>query len=48
MTAATIELSGRSGGPVAVPGEALEDLAGRVEGRLLGPDDPGWDDSDIE
>jgi FAD/FMN-containing dehydrogenase len=45
MTAATIELSGRSGGPVAVPGEALEDLAGRVEGRLLGPDDPGWDDA---
>ena len=45
MTAATIELSGRSGGPVAVPGEALKDLAGRVEGRLLGPDDPGWDDA---
>jgi len=45
MTAATIELSGRSGGPVAVPGEALEDLAGKVEGRLLGPDDPGWDDA---
>jgi FAD/FMN-containing dehydrogenase len=45
MTAATIELSGRYGGPVAVPGEALEDLARRVEGRLLGPDDPGWDDA---
>jgi FAD/FMN-containing dehydrogenase len=45
MTAATIELRGRSGGPVAVPGEALEDLARRVEGRLLGPGDPGWDDA---
>jgi FAD/FMN-containing dehydrogenase len=45
MTAATIELSGRSGGPVAVPGGALEDLARRVEGRLLGPDNPGWDDA---
>jgi FAD/FMN-containing dehydrogenase len=45
MTAATIELSGQSGGPVTVPGGALEDLARRVKGRLLGPDDPGWDDA---
>ena len=45
MTAATIELSGQSGGPVTVPAGALEDLARRVQGRLLGPDDPGWDDA---
>jgi FAD/FMN-containing dehydrogenase len=45
MTAATIELSGQSGGPVTVPGGALEDLARQVQGRLLGPDDPGWDDA---
>ena len=45
MTAATIELSGQSGGPVTVPGGALEDLARRVQGRLLGLDDPGWDDA---
>jgi FAD/FMN-containing dehydrogenase len=45
MTAATIELSGQSGGPVTVPSGALEDLAGRVQGRLLGLDDPGWDDA---
>jgi hypothetical protein len=45
MTAATIELSGQSGGPVTVPGGALEGLARRVKGRLLGPDDPGWDDA---
>jgi FAD/FMN-containing dehydrogenase len=45
MSTTTIELSGRSGGPVAVPGWALEDLAGRVEGRLLGPHEEGWDDA---
>ena len=45
MTAATIELSGQSGGPVTVPGGALEDLARRIQGRLLGPADPGWDDA---
>ncbi len=45
MTAATIALSGRSGGPVAVPAWALDDLAARVEGRLLRPADPGWDDA---
>ena len=44
MTAAGIELSGRAGGPVAVPGGALEDLA-RAGGRLLHPGDPGWDDA---
>jgi FAD/FMN-containing dehydrogenase len=42
VSAATIELSGRAGGPVAVPSGALDDLAARVEGRLLRPDDPGW------
>src|SRR5215218_8529924 len=36
MTAATIELSGHAG-PVAVPAEALEELATRIGGRLLGP-----------
>ena len=45
MTAATIELSGQSGGPVTVPAGALDDLARRVQGRLLGPDDSGWDDA---
>jgi len=45
VTAATIELSGQSGGPVTVPAGALDDLARRVQGRLLGPDDPGWDDA---
>ena len=43
MTAATIELSGRPGGAVAVPARALDELAGRVRGRLLRPGDPGWD-----
>ena len=45
MTAATVELSGRSGAPVAVPAWALADLAGRVEGRLLRAGDPGWDEA---
>ena len=45
MTAATVELSGRSGAPVAVPAWALAELAGRVEGRLLSPGDPGWDEA---
>jgi FAD/FMN-containing dehydrogenase len=43
MTAATVELSGRAGGAVAVPTGALDDLAARVRGRLLRAGDPGWD-----
>jgi FAD/FMN-containing dehydrogenase len=45
VTAATIALSGRAGGPVAVPAEALADLAARVRGRLLRSGEPGWDDA---
>jgi hypothetical protein len=45
VSAATVELSGRSGAPVAVPAWALADLAGRVEGRLLRAGDPGWDEA---
>jgi FAD/FMN-containing dehydrogenase len=44
MTAAAIELSGHAG-PVAVPAEALDELAARVGGRLLRPGDPGWDEA---
>jgi hypothetical protein len=39
MTAAAIELSGHPG-LVAVPAEALDELAARVGGRLLRPGDP--------
>jgi hypothetical protein len=45
VTAATIELSGRDGGPVGVTRRALDDLAGRVAGRLLRPGDPGFHDA---
>jgi FAD/FMN-containing dehydrogenase len=45
VSAATIELSGRAGGTVAVPSGAMDDLAARVEGRLLRAGDPGWDDA---
>ena len=45
MTATTIELSGRAGGPVAVPAQALDDLAARVAGRLLRAGDPGWEEA---
>jgi hypothetical protein len=45
VSTATIELSGRAGRPVAVPSEALDDLAARIEGRLLQAGDPGWDDA---
>jgi FAD/FMN-containing dehydrogenase len=45
VSVATVELSGRSGAPVAVPAWALADLAGRVEGRLLRAGDPGWDEA---
>ena len=45
MSAPTIELSGPAGRPVAVPSGALDDLAARVEGRLLRAGDPGWDDA---
>ena len=44
MTAAAIELNGHAG-PVAVPAGALDELAARVEGRLLRPGDPGWDEA---
>jgi hypothetical protein len=44
VTAAAIELSGHAG-PVAVPAGALDELAARVEGRLLRPGDPGWDEA---
>jgi FAD/FMN-containing dehydrogenase len=43
VTAATVELRGRGGGPVAVPAEALDELAARA--RLLRAGDPGWDDA---
>jgi FAD/FMN-containing dehydrogenase len=45
VSAATIELSGRAGGQVAVPSGVLDDLAARVEGRLLRAGDQGWDDA---
>jgi hypothetical protein len=44
MTAATIELNGHAG-PVTVPAGPLDELAARVEGRLLRPGDPGWDEA---
>jgi hypothetical protein len=45
VTAGTIEVSGRAGGPVAVPAGALDDLAARVDGRLLRAGDPGWEEA---
>jgi hypothetical protein len=45
MTAAAIELGGRGRAPVAVPAEALDDLAARVTGRPLAAGDPGWGDA---
>ena len=44
-TTATIDLAGLDGGRLSLTSEQLEDLDSRVQGRLLGPGDQGWNDA---
>ena len=43
MTA--IDVAGREGGRVTLSPELVKDLQARIEGPVLRPDDPGWDDA---
>lgn len=45
MITSNVELAGLEGGRVELAREQLEDLAARIEGRLLAPGEDGWDDA---
>ena len=44
-TTGTIETAGLDGGRIKLTSEQLEDLDSRVQGRLLGPGEQGWNDA---
>jgi FAD/FMN-containing dehydrogenase len=45
MTTDTIDIAGLDGGPTSLASKQLEDLDSRVQGRLLGPGDQGWNEA---
>jgi FAD/FMN-containing dehydrogenase len=45
MATDIIDVAGLAGGPVSLASEQLDDLASRVQGRVMRPGDPGWDES---
>jgi FAD/FMN-containing dehydrogenase len=45
MTTTTNDIAGLDGGLVTLTSEQMDDLASRVEGRVLRPADGGWDDA---
>jgi hypothetical protein len=44
-TSSVVEMAGLDGGIVKFPRERLDDLVDRIDGIMLQPDDPGWDDA---
>jgi FAD/FMN-containing dehydrogenase len=45
MATDTIEVAGLEGGPVSLASEQLDDLASRIQGRVLRAGDQGWDEA---
>jgi FAD/FMN-containing dehydrogenase len=45
MTTYAIDIAGLDGGQVALTSQQIDALNSQVEGRLLRPGDPGWDDA---
>jgi FAD/FMN-containing dehydrogenase len=45
MTTYAIDIAGLDGGRVALTSQQIEALDSQVRGRLLRPDNPGWDDA---
>jgi FAD/FMN-containing dehydrogenase len=43
MTTTTVDIAGRDGGRVNLDPQHLDDLTSRIDGRVLRPDDEGWD-----
>jgi hypothetical protein len=45
MTTGTIDVAGLKGGHISLASEQLDELAARVQGRLLRPGDQGWNEA---